>query len=74
MTIKKLWNANMAFAGQALSIPAKKSHQEQCGRTHVYNCSKELIEHVKRIPISWHRTYHDLAAELDIPLATVYCI
>jgi len=74
-TIRKLWNANVAFAGQALSTPAKKfSHQEQCGRAHVYDCSEELIECVKKIPISQHRTYCDLAAELGFPLVTIYCI
>ncbi len=34
-TIKKLWNANTAFAGQALSIPAKKSHTENNVEEHV---------------------------------------
>ncbi len=74
-TVKKLWNANAAFAGQALSIPAEKfSRREQRGRTRVYDRGEELIERVKSIPISRRRTYRDLAAELDIPLATIYRI
>jgi len=64
-TIMQMWKNYRMDASQAINIPAVKfSCWGERGMPHVFFPGKSLMDHIKSIPVSQHRTATNLAATL----------